>query len=122
MTSQFPQGDVVNWPDLLIRVDGDYVLLHELIALFEEEFPMIRERLQNAMDSGDTEEMRCAAHKLKGMLANLSFQRGVELATEIEMAARMGDGSGVPAVVTTFDREAQNFLPSLRTFLAKKDQ
>ncbi len=108
----------VNVPELLARVDNDRELLAELFTLFQEDFPRLRNALGSAADSGDLLQMEKAAHKLKGMLANLSIEQGAELAAGAETAARAGDAQQVRQALAAFDREAAGFSAALDVFMA----
>ena len=108
----------VNMPELLARVDNDSELLTELLALFQEEFPRLRDALHNAVRAGDPRQMEKAAHALKGMLANLSIKNGAALAANVEAAARAGDEREIQQAMAAFDGEETGMLAAVGTFIA----
>ena len=110
--------EYVNLPELLDRVENDEDLLRELFVLFQEDLPGSREALQAAIDEGDLGEIERAAHRLKGMLANLSVKRTASLAAEIESAARAGNAQKIPELVSTFDPQIIAFSAALDSFTA----
>jgi HPt (histidine-containing phosphotransfer) domain-containing protein len=95
--------EFVDLPELLERVENDEDLLAELFTLFQEDLPLSRAALQAAVDGGNLREIEQAAHKLKGMLANLSAKRTTALAAEIESTARSSNAQKVPELMATFD-------------------
>jgi two-component system sensor histidine kinase/response regulator len=111
-------SEFVNLPELLERVESDEDLLRELLALFQEDLPWSRAALQTAIAGGDPREIERAAHRLKGMLANLSAKTPASLAAEIESAARAGDTQKIPELVATFDPQISAFSAALDAFMA----
>lgn len=118
MKSVTPLEEYVNLPELLDRVEKDEDLLRELFALFQEDLPASRAALQTAADSGDLGEIERTAHRLKGMLANLSAKRTASLAAEIESAARAGNAQKIPELASTFDSQISAFSAALDSFTA----
>lgn len=111
-------AEFLNLPELLDRVEGDEDLLRELLALFQEDLPASREALQAAMDGGDLGEIERAAHRLKGMLANLSAGGAASFAAEIESAARAGNAPKIPGLVQLFDPQIIALSAALDSFKA----
>lgn len=108
----------INLPEMLERVEGDEDLLRELLALFQEDLPGSREALQTAIKGGDLGEIERAAHRLKGMLANLSARSAASFAAEIESAARAGNAEKIPGLVQLFDPQIIALSAALDSFLA----
>ena len=111
-------AEFLNLPELLDRVENDEDLLRELLALFQEDLPGSREALQTAIDGGDLGEIERAAHRLKGMLANLSAKRAAALAAEIESTARAANAQKIPELMLTFDPQIAAFSAALDSFTA----
>lgn len=111
-------AEFLNLPELLDRVENDEDLLTELFALFQEDLPESREALGAAIDGGDLGEIERAAHRLKGMLANLSAKPTAALAAEIESAARAGNAQKIPELVSTFDPQISAFSAALDSLTA----
>jgi two-component system sensor histidine kinase/response regulator len=108
----------VNMPELLARVEDDSELLTELLALFQEEFPKLRDALHDGVDAGDARQVEKAAHALKGMLANLSIEHGAALAADVEAAARTGDEGEIVRSMAALDGEETGLLAAVDAFLA----
>ena len=109
--------DFVNLPELLDRVENDRELLEELIVLFHEDLPESRAALQTAIDGGDLREIERAAHRLKGMLANLSAKHIAALAAEIESAASAGYAPKTQALHSAFNPRIAALSAALDSFM-----
>ena len=96
-------GEFMNLPELLERVENDQELLAELFALFQEDLPASRAALQTAVHGDDLREIERTAHRLKGMLANLSAKQAASLTAEIESTARAGNAAKIRELMLTFD-------------------
>lgn len=107
----------VNLPELLNRVEGDRELLAEVFTLSREELPANRDALHAAIDGFDLGEAAIAAHKLKGMLANLSAAILASLASEIEAAARAGDTEKIKELCRDLDARIDGFAAAMNAFM-----
>jgi HPt (histidine-containing phosphotransfer) domain-containing protein len=74
----------------LLNLGGSAELIHELIALFQEDVPIRLAILKTALDGSDAPQVVMEAHQLKGALGNLGLARFAELASRIEAQAREG--------------------------------
>ena len=108
----------VNMPELLARVENDSELLTELLALFQDDFPRLRDALHNAVHAGGPRQVEKAAHALNGMLANLSIEHGAALAANVEAAARAGDEREIQQAMAAFDGEETGLLAAVGRFMA----
>ena len=82
---------VLDRVELLARVDGDRVLLVELVRLFVQERPLLLGSMEAALRDGDAQELARAAHKAKGAFGNLSAPLAQQCAVELELLARHGE-------------------------------
>jgi len=82
---------VLDRVELLARVDGDRVLLAELVRLFVQERPDLLGSMEAALRDGDAQELARAAHKAKGAFGNLSAPLASQCAVELELLARHGE-------------------------------
>ncbi|HEY1805127.1 MAG TPA: Hpt domain-containing protein [Terracidiphilus sp.] len=112
----------VNMPELLARVENDRELLEDLLMLFREDFPLLRDDLHAAVGAGNPAEVQKVAHTLKGMLANLSINRAAQLAADIEAAARAGETLGIQQAIAAFDREETGLLAAVNTFMVSGER
>ncbi|HEV8290828.1 MAG TPA: Hpt domain-containing protein, partial [Tepidisphaeraceae bacterium] len=71
---------------LLSACAGDAPLLSEMIQLFEEEAPHILNRIEAAIQSPDAEQLRVAAHALRGLVSAFS----TSLSEAVQVLEQMG--------------------------------
>ena len=110
-------GRFVDLPDLLARVEDDRDLLSELFVIFREKLPELVGALNAAIDVGDLSRASKAAHALRGMLANMSMNRGATIAADIEMAARSGHISTLKGTLASFDSEIAALSAAVDVFI-----
>ncbi|MBF0126800.1 MAG: response regulator [Magnetococcales bacterium] len=90
-----PSGDdpppIVDMERLLKTVDGDRELLLEIVELYFTDAPQKMARIKRAITLGETEEVRDAAHSLKGATGAFGRVEVFHLAYAMEKAGRGGD-------------------------------
>jgi PAS domain S-box-containing protein len=69
-------------------VGGDTVLLRDLIALFLDGIPAMRERIRTAVEEHDAFRLNDAAHELKGAASHFAAAATVEAARRLEAMGR----------------------------------
>jgi PAS domain S-box-containing protein len=68
----------------LARVGGDRKLLREVVRLFRSDYPKTLRRIAAALGRKQSEELRLAAHALKGSVANFGAGEAREAALRLE--------------------------------------
>ena len=109
---------VVNFEELLARVENDWELLRDLAGIVREDFPRNEARLREAIAAKDMGRTSEAAHSLKGMLANLSASGGAAAASELEQMARSGKETELAEGLAKFEKETKGLLAELDAHLA----
>ncbi len=94
--------------------DGEDGLLAELLHMYVDSASSCIERLRAAIASGDAEELRQAAHRLKGGSLNVGAQRVAGVAAHVEELARAGETDGLVAAVAHFEPEMERFRRRLK--------
>jgi len=100
--------------ELLSRVEGDYDLLRDIFAIFNEEFPKSYQTLIEALASNDLKQVQFTAHTLKGMFSSLSFIRASASARRIELMARVEQRDGIDEEVVCLEQNAYIAKASLQ--------
>jgi two-component system, sensor histidine kinase and response regulator len=111
----------VDMAELLARVDDDRELLMELLMLFREDFPRLRDALRVAVDAGNPNQVEKAAHTLRGMFASLSVRKASQLAANVEIAARTGDPPRILEAMAELEREETGLAESIEWFIADRE-
>ena len=108
-TSSEANGDFA-YDDFLDLLMGDEELADSLLKLFVTNTRTDLGKLEAAIASGDPEQVRLAAHFIKGAAANLCAVAINATAYEIEQAARRGDIAGAGALFAKLDANWQKFI------------
>jgi len=111
----------MNWtPErMLARLDGDTELAAQLAEIFIDEYPRMFERLRGAVASGSADEVRRAAHALKGSVSNFVDGGPTATAFELETMGRNGQLAGASAVLDRLEREIVALTVCLQDFHSK---
>ncbi|MGA2098227.1 MAG: Hpt domain-containing protein [Candidatus Acidiferrum sp.] len=110
---------VWNLAELLARVDNDIELLHDLLGIFKEDFPRLKQSLLAAVACGDLRTVGHTSHALKGMFANLGAERAAAAAAKLEELASSGERRTLQDALDCLDREATSLLPQLDAYMAE---
>jgi HPt (histidine-containing phosphotransfer) domain-containing protein len=108
---------VLDRTELLARVDGDRVLLAELVRLFVEERPVLLEVMETALRNGAANELANAAHTLRGACANLSAPLAQQAATELEQLARRGELALATDALLRLNQQIERLEAELRALM-----
>ena len=84
-------SDVMDLEVALARVDGDEALLVDLAKIFCDESRKLLSAVENALLAKKTEELKRAAHSLKGSVATFAAAEPTEAVSKLEEFARVGD-------------------------------
>lgn len=111
----------MNWtPErMLSRLDGDTELATQLAAIFIDEYPRMLERLRGAVAAGSAEDVRRAAHALKGSVSNFIDGGPTATAFELENMGRNGQLEGTSVVLERLEQEIVALTVCLQDFQAK---
>ena len=96
---------VIDRADLLSRFGDDTQLLKEIFGIFQKEYKRESAAVQGALASSNSLLAAQSAHTLKGVLANLSAPRAMNLASRMEILARSGDLGGASTLLPQMHEE-----------------
>ena len=109
---------VLNFSELLTRVDNDRELLLELIGVGKIEIPRCLCELREALAQADMKNIEKLGHTLKGMLSNLAATRAAAAAGRLEQLARSGDTTTLRNAVAIFESEVARLMTELEAYMA----
>jgi len=112
-----PAGEPLDLGELMERVGGDNALARELLDMFKADCPARLAALRAALDAGDMDGVRSAAHEIKGTAANMSAKAVVAAAVRAEQAARDDDAPAVGQAL----RELEDALGDVDRFVSRLD-
>ncbi|MDW8238955.1 MAG: response regulator, partial [Acidobacteriota bacterium] len=111
--SAAPINDIINTEEALARVDGDAVLLAEMVDIFQEELPDMMQALESAIAQHDGEAAARAAHRLKGAVGNFSAHATFDAALQLETLARHNDLEAASRAYNHLMKELERLQPAL---------
>jgi HPt (histidine-containing phosphotransfer) domain-containing protein len=105
-----PPSDIFDRHALLYRLFGDVELMDEVIRTFLHDLPTRLVSIKAAIDAGNAEALRAAAHTLKGAAGNVSATRVSEAARVIEHLAAASQTTAVEVAWHKLSSEASKFV------------
>lgn len=75
---------------------GDLSMVQEIYSIASDDFPVVADRLFEALTANDLEAAAGFAHTLKGSISNVGGERASRIADKIQQAAMQQDLSAVP--------------------------
>jgi PAS domain S-box-containing protein len=85
------EGTIMDEAALLAGLDGNRTLLRDMARLFVADCPKQLTEIKVAIQVGDAERLRRAAHTLKGSVGNFAAQRAFEIAAQLETLGKSGN-------------------------------
>jgi CheY-like chemotaxis protein/HPt (histidine-containing phosphotransfer) domain-containing protein len=98
--------------------EGEPDLVQELAEAFQFETPPLLETLRQAVVEGQPEQLRRAAHNLKGSSNNLGARTLAALSTELEAIGKNGTVERAAELITHLEQEYQRVCQALATEVA----
>jgi len=111
------EPEVFNQQGLFTSVLGDKDLFSELLGVFTAELPVMLSALEAAVQGGNLESIRIAAHNLKGAAGNIGAPALLALAREIEGLAAAAQPGETTSLIPTVERlrlQVQLFLDTVK--------
>ena len=109
-----PPPDGVLDADLaLARLDGDRQLLKELVKVFQEEWPRMRDEIWQAIAERNLKALGRAAHTLKGSVGNFAAPAAFDAALKLELIAHEGDLTQAEEACARLQEEIERLYPAL---------
>lgn len=110
---------IINFTELLARVENDRELLRDLLLIFKGEFPGHLQALRDAVDSLDGDRVTAEAHTLKGMLANLAATSAADAAARLELLGQNRETSKFQDACSSFENVSKDLLLQLDRCMAE---
>jgi PAS domain S-box-containing protein len=111
-----PPPELAGRTAFLEGLGNDLSLARRLIELFLTDSPRLLDQISRAIDDHDAEQLRRAAHTLKGSVSNFPVGPARETAARMEMIGFDGDFDAAREVLPTLEKEIdrlRGLLPTL---------
>ncbi|MBF0527485.1 MAG: response regulator, partial [Deltaproteobacteria bacterium] len=104
----------------ITRVCGQPQFAREVIEVFLKEMPENLADILQAVNRGDTSELQQKAHRIKGMLGNVSAIASHKAARRLEDMARQGDLTQAEEAFAALEKELGRLVQVLNEFLRQE--
>lgn len=101
---------------MLERLGGDEDLTRQLVSLFLEEYPRLMAAVRASVGHVNADEVRRAAHALKGSIGNFTDSTPMTTAAELELLGRDNRLADAHAVLARLERDVAAFVSQLQQF------
>jgi HPt (histidine-containing phosphotransfer) domain-containing protein len=106
---------------LRLAVGGDESIVRELLELYRQESPKLRNAVQNALGKGDAELLRRAAHSLKGTLGSMCAHEASAAAEVLELIARSGELTAADVAFADLQRKLDRLAREIEQYLTERN-
>ena len=110
---------LIDFAELLTRVENDRELMRDLLSIFKLEFPRRHLALREAVKALDAKQVASEAHALKGMLSNLAAREAAGAAGRLEQLGWEGKSAEFRESLATFDNITEELWLQLDTCMAE---
>jgi two-component system, sensor histidine kinase and response regulator len=100
-------ASIIDLQAVLERVGGDGELLHEIIAIFLDEYPRLLAGIGSSLESRDARALERSAHTIKGSVSNFGARSATQAAQDLELIGRRSDFDCAPGAVETLKSELE---------------
>lgn len=108
-----PTSSVFDLAGTLRRLGGDTGLLADLVQLYDEDSPPLLKRLHEGVESQCGDEVRRAAHSLRGLAANFGAPTLTQSLLELEGAVGEGRFENASTLVEQISEESSRLQATL---------
>jgi two-component system, sensor histidine kinase and response regulator len=108
-----PKPAVFDLAGTLRRLGGDTNLLADLVQLYEEDSPALLNRLHAGVENQRPDEVRHAAHSLRGLAANFGAAILTQSLLQLEEAAAKGQLEEAAPLVDQVSEESKQLIATL---------
>jgi len=105
----------VNYETALLARFGDRKFLRGMVRIFQTDAAKSLSRIRQAIARSDAEELRAAAHALKGSAANFLADTAVDAAYQLEIMGREHNLSAADEGLSRLETEIAALTQSLST-------
>jgi PAS domain S-box-containing protein len=114
-----PQGEIVNWQEALQALEGNPQLLRTVVDAELVEIPRRMEAIRQAVTKGNANDLRLAAHALKGSLRYLGKTTAFEEVLRLERMGQHGNLAEARGSLDTLELEILRINQALHEYLER---
>jgi HPt (histidine-containing phosphotransfer) domain-containing protein len=104
--------EIIDLKEVLERVQDDKELLGELFDIYQEDFVIKRQALEEGITTRDMTKVKETAHSMKGASGNISAKPIYAVCLKIEQLAKEGKMDGMAELLPSLD----GYFEQVKTF------
>ena len=112
-----PSGEF-RYREALAGLGDDEELLAEVIGLFLDDYPRLVAEMDAAAAGGDMAALARSAHTIRGVASNFAIPVVIDLARDVESAAKRGEAGPIAAGLVALKAAIDRVQPELRAVVA----
>ena len=105
----------------LDSLDNDLDLLTSQMRFFLHDGQALMRQVEQAIEREEAQQLRLAAHRLKGMLARYAYHRAVDIARELERCGEIGTFEAARGVSGDLARMVSRLSEAIERFLRRPE-
>ena len=113
-----PETPPIDVQGIMARVGGRMQILEKMVAVFSEELPAQIAALHRAIDRQSPEDLRRAAHALKGAVANFDASAAYHTTAALEQMGKAGHLRDARSICQRLERELSAVQNALGEFIS----
>jgi signal transduction histidine kinase/CheY-like chemotaxis protein/HPt (histidine-containing phosphotransfer) domain-containing protein len=115
-------GPAIDPVELLGRVEGDRLLLAELVNAFLQTHPVQMQAIDAALERGEGSAVVRAANTLRGSIGTFGAAQAVQVLGRLEVLGGLGDLAAARQVRGELEREMARLVSALTPFAAERSE
>ncbi|MEO7191651.1 MAG: response regulator [Vicinamibacterales bacterium] len=112
-----PRAHAFNYSEVIARLGSDEHLFSDIVEMFLVDAPRQLAAVKNAIDAGDADRLRAAAHDLKRAAGNFAAPAAVDAARALEILGRHGVLDAAPEACRRLEDEVALLTTELENTL-----
>ena len=113
---------LINDRKILFEFDEDLDIFEELIEDYRARFHLMTDNIKIGIQNKSSEEVRIAAHTLKGVVANFYSDKLTQLAFKMETSSHEGNWPEMQELYEEFINENDKVLVEVSAFIKEQNE
>ena len=116
-TGSTSKKNIIDEAAILDGMDGNRKLLRDLTRIFLADCPKQLAEIKSAIDMGNAERLRRAAHALKGSVGNFAAKRAIAIASQLEALGKTGNFDAAEGAYVALEDELSQLTRELNKLI-----
>lgn len=113
---------LINDQKILFEFDEDLDIFEELVEDYRSRFHLMTDKIKVGIQNKSSEEVRIAAHTLKGVVANFYSDKLTQIAFKMETSSDEGNWSEMQELYEQFLNQNDKVLVEVSVFIKEQNE